>query len=340
MMAAEAQVEASESNDSKKPRTGMLGIGQLPEAAESLIMDFVGQGEWFYLAQVCKLWRQEVLQRFSSRQQTASLRRGNRGRRYAPRTACFTKYSAVLASVTRLQLAIECGFNLYLASDTRYNSWRVAHAAGRYADKEVLLWLKAHHNTLWGESVCGGAIAGRRLAMLQWLHDEQQCPWSVIAGREAACTNQLDMLKYIYRKRDGGCHGQHAALVERYDFSMNAVQSDNPTLLSWCEKKRLLCNGHGDDVWGLYHQSIVSNCTRVRSWLYRHGYRLPADDENYAAMVARHAGEDQTAENHEDCDLTSYSESGSLSSDCDADSTDTLSAVQQDTAASGDESTS
>jgi hypothetical protein len=242
-----------------------------------------------------------------------------------------------VASVARLQLAIGSGFNLYRQRDLRYNSQRVAHAAGRFATKEVLLWFKANHNTLWGESVCGGAVEGKRLAILQWLHDEQQCPWSDIMGNLAACSNQPDMLKYIYRKRDGGCHGRHGELVERYDFSMNAVQSNNPTLLSWCEKKRLPCNGHGDDVWGLYHQSIVSNCTAVQAWLYRHGYRLPADDENYAAMMERHADEDQTAENHDDSDLTSYSESGG--SDCEDDSTDTLSAVQQDTAASDDDDT-
>jgi hypothetical protein len=119
------------------------------------------------------------------------------------------------------------------------------------------------------------------------------------------------MLKYIYRKRDGGCHGQHAAVFEKYDFPMCAVQSDNSTLLSWCEKKRLLSNGDTDHAWGLYYQSIVSNCTRVRSWLYKHGYTLPAGDENFAAMMARHADDDQTADNHEDSDLTSYSESDS-----------------------------
>jgi hypothetical protein len=334
-MAADAEDHAAEPSGSKKSRRGVLGVGKLPEPAESLIMDFVGQGEWFYLAQVSKLWRQECLQRFASTQQSASLRRGHRDRRYIPQSAHYTKYSAALATLPRLHLAIEYGFNLYVQSYMHYNSWRVANAAGRFANKEVLLWLKIHHHTLWGESVCGGAVEGKRLAMLQWLHDEQQCPWSDIMGNLAACSNQLDMLKYIYRKRDGGCHGRHAVLGERYDFSMNAVQSNNPTLLSWCEKKRLLCNGHGDDVWGLYHQSIVSNCTAVQPWLYRHGYRLPADDENYAAMMERHAGEDQTAENHDDSDLTSYSESGS--SDCEDDSTDTLSAVQQDTAASDDD---
>jgi hypothetical protein len=111
---------------------------QLPEAAESLIMDFAGpsQGEWFYLAQVSKLWRQECLQRFSSTQQTASLRRGDCSFK-TPQSACFTKYSAVVASLSRLQLAIESGFNLYRRIHQRYNSWRVAHAAGRYADREV-----------------------------------------------------------------------------------------------------------------------------------------------------------------------------------------------------------
>jgi hypothetical protein len=52
MTATDAEAQITEPNGSKKPRSGVLGVGKLPEAAESLIMDFVGQGEWFYLAQV------------------------------------------------------------------------------------------------------------------------------------------------------------------------------------------------------------------------------------------------------------------------------------------------
>jgi hypothetical protein len=94
----------------------------------------------------------------SSSSQNSSLRRS-------------TSYKSVVASVSRLQLAISSGFDIERKTNKCYNSYRVAFAAGKYADKEVLLWLKAHHTVLWGESICGGAIKAGRLDMLKWLHD-------------------------------------------------------------------------------------------------------------------------------------------------------------------------
>jgi hypothetical protein len=91
----------------------------------------------------------------------------------AGRSRRVTSYKSVLASVLLLQLAISNGFDVERKEEQRCNSWLVASVAGKYADKDMLLWLKSHYTALWGESVCGGAIKGGRMEMLQWLHEEQ-----------------------------------------------------------------------------------------------------------------------------------------------------------------------
>jgi hypothetical protein len=117
---------------------------------------------------VAKRWRHNYLKHFSQHNgQTERRRRCNSSRRKASSRRT-TSYKAVLASVPRLELAISNGFNVERKNTLCYNSLLVAAAAGKYADKEVLLWLKAHSTALWGESVCGGAIVGRRLEVLKW----------------------------------------------------------------------------------------------------------------------------------------------------------------------------
>jgi hypothetical protein len=170
----------------------------------------------------------------------------------------------VLASVLRLQLAIINGFDVKRESGFYYNAYVVASAAGRYAKKEVLLWLKAHYTAVWGEFVCGGAIRGRRLEVLKWLHDEQQCEWSDIAASMAAQANDMPMLKYIYRKHDSDTPTKHDDRESRGHFSVSAVQSNYVTLLRWCKKHRLLVDGYERGRPNMYIQSIMSNCTAVQ----------------------------------------------------------------------------
>jgi uncharacterized protein Veg len=152
-----------------------LGIGQLPEAAEGLVLDFVGRGEWFFVGQISRKWRHRYLKHFSKRRHNSNT--SSNINITASKSRRRTSYKAVLASVARLQLAISNGFDVGRKTTVSYvySSLLVASAAGKYADKEVLLWLKARYPALWGESVCGGAIEAGRLEVLQWLHEEQQC---------------------------------------------------------------------------------------------------------------------------------------------------------------------
>jgi hypothetical protein len=287
-----------------------LGLVQhLPDVAETQILDFVGRGEWFFVGQVSKKWRYSYLKHLSrqNRQPGGVVRHSN----FKAPSRRVTSYKSVLASVPRLKLAISNGFNVERQSRYLYHSWLVAFAAGKYADKEVLLWLKTYYRALWGESVCGGAIEGGRLEMLQWLHEKQQCAWNDVAGSTPAKQNSLPMLRYIYRQHAGGVPSKHDERVERSHFAICAVQSNNLTLLRWCAKRRLLVDGFVRGDPNMYLQSITSNCTVVQPWLFRHRYRLPVMHDEYAAMMARHQNDLDTDSNNSDNDSTSGSVSSS-----------------------------
>jgi hypothetical protein len=171
-----------------------------------------------------------------------------------------------------------------------------------------------------GRSVCGGAIEGKRLELVKWLHEDQQCEWSEIAGSMAARSANLSMLKYIHSKSDGGAPSRYSSVEARGHFSLSAVVSNSPRILSWCRKKRLLVDNwwrNGEPT--LYYQSILADCTRVQSWLFRHGYRLLDTDSGYAAMMQRHSSDVCTAEESTASDSTASSEAYSSSnSTCDS----------------------
>jgi hypothetical protein len=273
----------------KRAKRG-LGLAHLPEVAETQILDFVGIGEWFFVGQVSKRWRYKYLKHCSQHNRQTERRSRCSSSRRKGLSRRTTSYKAVLASVPRLQLAINNGFDVERKNNLCYNSLLVAAAAGKYASKEVLLWLKTHQAALWGESLCGGAIKSGRLEILKWLHDEQQCAWSEYSGCMAAQSNNLSILKYIYHKGDGGFYGQHNHRAERSELSQCAMLSNNPKILSWCEKKKLLVNNY-DGALGLYEHSLIVNRPLVQQWLYKHGYRLPVDHEEFTAMMERHSND-------------------------------------------------
>jgi hypothetical protein len=321
----------------KRDKRG-LGLGQLPEVAEVQILDFVGRGEWFYVGQVSKAWRSRYLKHYISSSGRRDKHNSFRSSRKA-HSRRITSYKAVLASVPRLELAISNGFDVQRRTDKCYNAYVVAFAAGKYSDKEVLLWLKTHHAALWGESVCGGAIEGRRLELVKWLHEEQQCEWSDIAGSMAAKTNNLPMLKYIYSRKDGGAPTKSSSREDRAHFSLSVVISNNLQLLRWCHKKRLLADGFEGGEPILYTQSLMSRSTALQPWLFKHGYRLPADDDEYNDMMERHHNDSDSdsSSSSSDSEASSDAASSSSGSEGSGDSADDDSTMHDDDEESDEE---
>jgi hypothetical protein len=86
------------------------------------------------------------------------------------------------------------------------------------------------------------------------------CEWNEVATSMAAQINDLPMLRYIYRKHDLGTPTKHDDREFRCNLALSAVQSNSPTMLRWCEKRRLLVDGYVRGRPNMYNQSIMSNC--------------------------------------------------------------------------------
>jgi hypothetical protein len=135
----------------------------------------------------------------------------------------------------------------------------------------------------------------------------------------AAQTNNLPMLKYIYHKRDGGAPLKTSSREDRANLSQAAVDSNNLRILNWCRKKRLLVDGYerGEPI--MYIESILTDSTSVQPWLFKHGYRLPADHDEYDEMMERHC-KDPGSSSESDSDVSSDSALSSAGDDSSSDS--------------------
>jgi hypothetical protein len=109
------------------------------------------------------------------------------------------------------------------------------------------------------------------------------------------------MLKYIHRQNDGGMPSKHSCREDRVGLSLSALLRENPEILDWCRKKRLLVDGigHRDSKPVMYAASIAIESASVQPWLYRHGYRLPAGHKEYRAMVERHRNDPDSSSSSE-----------------------------------------
>eukprot|EP00953_Heterococcus_sp_UTEX-ZZ885_P011459 6635-Heterococcus_DN1.PRE.1 len=130
------------------------------------IFSFVGPGHRLYCALVSTRWLELYLRVQSSEIVTVN----TDGRQHKTRaTALMTHGSAVFASVSRLQLAHECGLEL---ENPSYYTLPVA--AGRWASIETLR--AAHALGLgWSQMLLQGVALSGDVSKLQYLHKQQKC---------------------------------------------------------------------------------------------------------------------------------------------------------------------
>jgi hypothetical protein len=102
-----------------------------------------------------------------------------------------TRYSAALASTSRLALA--CAFGL------RLDNFLVQRVAGQRGSTSTLL--KAHEQGMpWTTDVCLGALQSRSLPKLQWLVEEQGCPLHANAAPLATFLGSVDVLASLKQR--------------------------------------------------------------------------------------------------------------------------------------------
>jgi hypothetical protein len=164
-------VDAGDAHDGK--RSKLTATSDVAEAAQrnilQLILQYVGAKDWFFVAGVSKLWQQVyrgICEDCARQQKSWALKYGQRSY-VGPVRATRTSYCNAFASLARLQLA--CDFDLRLSCVERLSvqdhaAQMVGMAtfkdlplqAGRYADKQTLLWAR-EQGLPWSEAVCSGA---------------------------------------------------------------------------------------------------------------------------------------------------------------------------------------
>jgi hypothetical protein len=120
------------------------------------VMSCAGTDQWFFLAPVCKLWRDLYAQLSASIDV-----RSTSGRRRI--ITCHKIYRSAFASPLRVKLACESGLT--------FTTEKGMHAAGAYADTATLA--TAHElGMMYSATTMAAAARYNKLAVLQFLHAE------------------------------------------------------------------------------------------------------------------------------------------------------------------------
>jgi hypothetical protein len=143
------------------------------------VLHFIGQHEWIYIAGISRAWR-------------AAYMRVTRGK-------FSTSPAAALHSVSRLELACNMGLDVGTThmQDTGHNvSLSLSYWAGRWANLDVILRAKELGLT-WDCWIGYGAAFEGRLALLQQLHYDFECPLGPHIARQAAYAPTPAVLSWI-----------------------------------------------------------------------------------------------------------------------------------------------
>jgi hypothetical protein len=167
-MATQSNASAPDSNRKKQ-----TAASDAPHAVQrtnvQLILQYVGPGDWFYMAGVSSLWQQvyrRICEKHAQQQKTWVLKEGKRCY-VGPVEATSTYYTKAFASWGRLQLACALGLELGGVKCLQQQ-------AGKCADKQTLLWARTH-GLPWAKELTQSLADQGRLRMLQWARLEKQC---------------------------------------------------------------------------------------------------------------------------------------------------------------------
>jgi hypothetical protein len=151
------------------------------------IFTFVGPGYRLYCALVSKRWLKlyETVQSIE-----IVLAKAYGSKNSAQVTSSETSGSAVFASVSSLQFALECGLQVSAFSD------KMQFAAGQFASIDTIQ--AAHALGLpWSEQLLHGVALSGDVSKLQYLHKEQKCQLPTYICQQGARSGNLNMIKWL-----------------------------------------------------------------------------------------------------------------------------------------------
>eukprot|EP00953_Heterococcus_sp_UTEX-ZZ885_P029644 15720-Heterococcus_DN1.PRE.3 len=129
------------------------------------VFSYVGVGDYFFVAGVCRKWRDRYLQ-YCCRRAAASTWLSE---------ACKTNttYKSAFMTAARLQLAFQCGLDL---EGLHEHEW-LSHDIASYSIEpiEALIVAKTY-DMRYPDDLARAAAFNGRLQLLQWLH-EHRCHW-------------------------------------------------------------------------------------------------------------------------------------------------------------------
>jgi hypothetical protein len=215
------------------------------------VFSYVGPGEYFYAAGVCKQWKERYAQLcFAHTECSPHFLR--------------TSYASALRTAERLSLALKCSSGLTVAA-LQGHSLLARDIVQSSAQPEEVLALGAAHGLVWTSELCLQAVQCSKLSLLQRLR-ALGCPWDAAAAAGCAARSaSVEVLQYVLQSAAAWISAQLTDLLRQAGTwnSLAAVQWLRGQGAAWpkCFRGAALC-GRVD----------VFHCSpRVTDWILANG---------------------------------------------------------------------
>jgi Ankyrin repeats (many copies) len=152
------------------------------------VFSYVGIGDYFYTAAVCRLWRVRYLNLCYSEAE-------KRSKTKRTRSKCTTSYRSALMTASRLHLALK---DTLTVEQLQASAQAFAENIVRYSLEPIpVLSLLKLHDLEWHTALCYAAAFYGKLKLIRWLL-ECGCQWHErTVLRNAIGIGYLDMLKWL-----------------------------------------------------------------------------------------------------------------------------------------------
>ena len=175
----------------------MTTLTNLPDAKALLsayIMPFVGNGNFLFVAGVCRLFRDTYKLYLQQQEQT-----------HTPATSL----KEIVSSLLRLQMVMnEVNIDVHQLNGHIF-SHLIIKCAVYNGNLDVLMWIKNNNAQRWkmvcqSVQLCDKAARGGKLKVLQWLRSQDggKCRWDENTCRAAAADGHLEILIWAHQN---GC---------------------------------------------------------------------------------------------------------------------------------------
>eukprot|EP00953_Heterococcus_sp_UTEX-ZZ885_P024927 13588-Heterococcus_DN1.PRE.3 len=158
------------------------------------IIKFVDSGEYLFLAGVCSGWQAAYKAAKARYIVIPYLFMDLQEQCLVLETFCSnvsTKYSAVMASTSRMKLAQQHGLSFFS------ENWKLQYLAGRFANIQSLE-LAHSYGMPYSHHVMAGAAESGDVDKLKWLHIEQHCGSVAQITYCAAKSGSIEMMEWLH----------------------------------------------------------------------------------------------------------------------------------------------